>query len=158
MHSFHNAVKRYRPAVHEPLPDRTWPDRVIAAAPRWLSTDLRDGNQSLVNPMDPARKLSMFRLLVTMGYREIEVGFPSASRDDHDFLRLLIDKDLIPDDVRITVLVQARDDLIRRTVQSLVGARAPPCTSTTRPRRCSAGWCSASTGTGAGSSPCTARS
>ncbi|NGM15207.1 2-isopropylmalate synthase [Verrucosispora sp. CWR15] len=122
MHSFHNAVKRYRPAVHEPLPDRTWPDRVIAAAPRWLSTDLRDGNQSLVNPMDPARKLSMFRLLVTMGYREIEVGFPSASRDDHDFLRLLIDKDLIPDDVRITVLVQARDDLIRRTVQSLVGA------------------------------------
>ncbi|GIF09464.1 2-isopropylmalate synthase [Actinoplanes siamensis] len=122
MHSFHDAVTRYRPAPQALLPDRTWPDRTITAAPRWLSTDLRDGNQSLVNPMSPARKLSMFRMLVEMGYREIEVGFPVASKDDHDFLRLLIEKDLIPEDVRITVLVQARDELIRRTVQSLAGA------------------------------------
>ncbi|AEV81891.1 2-isopropylmalate synthase [Actinoplanes sp. SE50] len=104
------------------FPERTWPGRTITSAPRWLSTDLRDGNQSLVNPMGPDRKLTMFRLLTAMGYKEIEVGFPVASRDDHDFLRLLIEEDLIPDDVRISVLVQARDELIRRTVDSLAGA------------------------------------
>jgi 2-isopropylmalate synthase len=96
----------------------------MATAPRWLSTDLRDGNQSLVNPMSPDRKLAMFNLLVEMGFTEIEVGFPVASQDDHDFLRLLIERDLIPDDVRISVLVQARDELIERTVNSLAGARA----------------------------------
>ncbi|GIJ75023.1 2-isopropylmalate synthase [Virgisporangium ochraceum] len=122
MESLRSAVRRYRPAGHVDLPDRSWPDRQVTTAPRWLSTDLRDGNQSLVNPMSPARKLQMFRLLVDMGYREIEVGFPVASRDDHDFLRMLIEKDLIPDTVRISVLTQARDDLIRETVQSLVGA------------------------------------
>ncbi|GAA5191271.1 2-isopropylmalate synthase [Rugosimonospora acidiphila] len=115
---------RYRPAGTVVLPDRAWPNRRLTQAPRWLSTDLRDGNQSLVNPMSPERKLSMFRLLVELGYKEIEVGFPVASQDDHDFLRLLIEHDLIPDDVRISVLTQARDELIRRTVESLVGVRA----------------------------------
>ncbi|GAA2677279.1 2-isopropylmalate synthase [Actinoplanes palleronii] len=112
-----------RPATVD-LPGRAWPGRTIDAAPRWLSTDLRDGNQSLVNPMTPDRKLAMFRLLVEMGFTEIEVGFPVASQDDHDFLRLLIERDLIPDDVRISVLVQARDELIRQTVESLAGARS----------------------------------
>jgi 2-isopropylmalate synthase len=106
------------------LPGRTWPNRRLTAAPRWLSTDLRDGNQSLPHPMSPDRKLAMFNLLVSMGYKEIEVGFPVASQDDHDFVRLLIEKDLVPDDVRITVLTQARDELIHRTVESLEGARA----------------------------------
>ncbi|GAA0380435.1 2-isopropylmalate synthase [Microbispora corallina] len=116
------SVQRYSAFTPVRLPDRTWPDRTIEAAPRWLSTDLRDGNQSLVNPMSPARKLAMFELLVRMGYKEIEVGFPVASQDDHDFVRMLIEEDRIPDDVRISVLVQARDELIRRTVESLAGA------------------------------------
>jgi 2-isopropylmalate synthase len=120
---FRRAVRRYRPPAPVPMAERTWPGRTIEAAPRWLSTDLRDGNQSLAQPMSPERKLRMFRLLTAMGYREIEVGFPAASQDDHDFLRLLIERDLVPDDVTISVLVQARDDLIRRTVQSLAGAR-----------------------------------
>jgi 2-isopropylmalate synthase len=115
---------RYAPPAAVDLPDRRWPARTVTAAPRWLSTDLRDGNQSLVNPMTPARKLAMFQLLVDMGFTEIEVGFPVASQDDHDFLRLLIERDLIPDDVRISVLVQARDELIRQTVDSLAGARS----------------------------------
>ena len=92
------------------------------SAPRWLSTDLRDGNQALIDPMTPARKLHMFDLLVKMGYKEIEVGFPSASQTDFDFVRQLVEEDRIPDDVRISVLTQAREDLIERTVQSLVGA------------------------------------
>ncbi len=104
------------------VPDRTWPDAKITKAPRWLSTDLRDGNQALIDPMDPARKLEMFDLLVKMGYKEIEVGFPSASQTDFDFVRQLIEGDRIPDDVQISVLTQAREDLIERTVQSLVGA------------------------------------
>ncbi|WP_066368540.1 2-isopropylmalate synthase [Herbidospora mongoliensis] len=117
-----NPVGRYRAPAPVPLPGRRWPDNVITHAPRWLSTDLRDGNQSLASPMSPARKALMFDLLVRMGYKEIEVGFPSASQDDHDFVRRLIEEDLIPDDVRITVLSQARDDLITTTVKSLVGA------------------------------------
>ncbi|WP_405777745.1 2-isopropylmalate synthase [Streptomyces sp. NBC_01538] len=116
----HRRYGAFNPIV---LPDRTWPDRVISAAPRWLSTDLRDGNQALANPMSPARKLAMFNLLVDMGYKEIEVGFPVASQDDHDFVRTLIEQDRIPDDIRISVLVQAREELIRRTVESLRGAR-----------------------------------
>ena len=104
------------------LPDRTWPSRVITQAPRWLSTDLRDGNQALIEPMDPARKHQMFDLLVRMGYKEIEVGFPSASQTDYDFVRSLIETDSIPQDVTISVLTQARTDLIERTVQSLKGA------------------------------------
>ncbi len=104
------------------LPDRTWPGKTITAAPRWLSTDLRDGNQALIDPMSPARKRTMFDLLVRMGYKEIEVGFPSASQADFDFVRSLITEDVIPGDVQISVLTQARDELIERTVQSLAGA------------------------------------
>ena len=104
------------------VPDRTWPTKKITHAPRWLSTDLRDGNQALIDPMTPARKLKMFDLLVQIGYKEIEVGFPSASQTDFDFVRKLVDEDRIPDDVQISVLTQAREDLIERTVESLVGA------------------------------------
>ncbi|MGH3471077.1 MAG: 2-isopropylmalate synthase [Nocardioidaceae bacterium] len=113
---------RYRAFPPIDLPDRTWPSRSITAAPRWLSTDLRDGNQALIDPMTPERKKRMFDLLVRMGYKEIEVGFPSASQTDFDFVRRLIQDDAIPADVRISVLTQAREDLIDRTVQSLVGA------------------------------------
>lgn len=104
------------------VPDRTWPTKKITKAPRWLSTDLRDGNQALIDPMTPARKRKMFDLLVAMGYKEIEIGFPSASQTDFDFVRSLIESDAVPDDVQISVLTQAREDLIERTAQSLVGA------------------------------------
>src|SRR6476469_7131658 len=112
---------RYRPFPPIDLPDRTWPSQQITAAPRWLSTDLRDGNQALIDPMSPARKMKMFDLLVRMGYKEIEVGFPSASQTDFDFVRQLIEQEKVPEDVTISVLTQAREDLIERTVQSLVG-------------------------------------
>ncbi len=114
-----------RYAAFEPIdvPDRTWPTKKITEAPRWLSTDLRDGNQALIDPMTPSRKRKMFDLLVRMGYKEIEVGFPSASQTDFDFVRSLIIGDAIPDDVTISVLTQAREDLIERTAQSLIGAR-----------------------------------
>ena len=105
------------------LPDRTWPNARITQAPRWLSTDLRDGNQALIDPMSPARKRRMFDLLVRMGYKEIEVGFPSASQTDFDFVRAIIEEDLVPDDVTISVLTQARQELIERTAESLVGAK-----------------------------------
>ncbi|MDN5893855.1 MAG: 2-isopropylmalate synthase [Nocardioides sp.] len=114
--------ERYTPFVPVDVPDRTWPTQKITRAPRWLSTDLRDGNQALIDPMTPARKLTMFELLVKMGYKEIEVGFPSASQTDFDFVRKLIEEDRIPDDVQISVLTQAREDLIERTVESLIGA------------------------------------
>ncbi|MBA2773448.1 MAG: 2-isopropylmalate synthase, partial [Nocardioidaceae bacterium] len=114
---------RYRAFPPVDLPDRTWPTRSLTATPRWLSTDLRDGNQALIEPMTPGRKQKMFELLVGMGYKEIEVGFPSASAFDFDFVRQLVVGDKIPDDVTISVLTQAREDLIERTVQSLVGAR-----------------------------------
>src|SRR5580700_1734674 len=113
---------RYTPFQPVDLPDRNWPAKTITKAPRWLSTDLRDGNQALIDPMSPARKHKMFDLLVRMGYKEIEVGFPSASQTDFDFVRELIEGDHIPDDVRISVLTQAREDLIERSVQSLRGA------------------------------------
>ncbi|HEY3528765.1 MAG TPA: 2-isopropylmalate synthase [Nocardioides sp.] len=112
---------RYRAFEPIDLPDRTWPSRQITEAPRWLSTDLRDGNQALIDPMSPARKLRMFELLVQMGYKEIEVGFPSASETDFAFVRQLIEQDRVPEDVTISVLTQAREDLIERTVHSLVG-------------------------------------
>jgi 2-isopropylmalate synthase len=114
---------RYLPFPGVDLPDRRWPTRRITAAPRWLSTDLRDGNQALIDPMNAARKRTMFDLLVRMGYKEIEVGFPAASQTDFDFVRELITTGRVPDDVRISVLTQAREELIERTVQSLVGAR-----------------------------------
>lgn len=113
--------QRYRAFPPIDLPDRTWPAQVITEAPRWLSTDLRDGNQALIDPMSPARKMKMFELLVRMGYKEIEVGFPSASETDFAFVRQLIEGDHVPDDVTISVLTQAREDLIERSVQSLVG-------------------------------------
>ena len=113
---------RYQPFAPIDLPDRTWPGQQVTQAPRWLSTDLRDGNQALIDPMTPARKRRMFDLLVRMGYKEIEVGFPSASQTDFDFVRSLIEGDAVPEDVTISVLTQAREDLIERTVESLVGA------------------------------------
>ncbi|MGD6752115.1 2-isopropylmalate synthase [Streptomyces sp. BH105] len=106
------------------IPDRTWPGKRITTAPRWLSTDLRDGNQALIDPMSPARKRAMFDLLVKMGYKEIEVGFPASGQTDFDFVRSIIeDPAAIPDDVTISVLTQAREDLIERTVESLKGAK-----------------------------------
>ncbi|ABD12987.1 isopropylmalate/homocitrate/citramalate synthase [Frankia casuarinae] len=115
-------VEKYRPFVPVSLPDRAWPERTITRAPQWCSVDLRDGNQALIDPMTPARKMQMFELLVAMGYKEIEVGFPAASQTDFDFIRQLIESDRIPDDVVIQVLTQAREDLIERTAASLVGA------------------------------------
>ncbi|MDO5723861.1 MAG: 2-isopropylmalate synthase [Flaviflexus sp.] len=103
------------------LPDRTWPDKRIEKAPRWLSTDLRDGNQALIEPMDPARKRQMFDLLISMGYKEIEIGFPAASQADWDFVRSLAEQDAVPEDVTVSVLTQARTDLIHRTVDALEG-------------------------------------
>lgn len=116
-------VHRYAPFIPIDLRDRTWPTKQITHTPQWCSVDLRDGNQALIDPMDPARKLAMFKLLVSMGYKEIEVGFPSASQMDFDFVRKIIDEELIPDDVVIQVLTQAREPLIRRTYESLKGAK-----------------------------------
>lgn len=114
---------KYRPFAPIALPDRTWPDAVLTRAPIWLSTDLRDGNQALIEPMDIARKLRMFQQLVKIGFKEIEVGFPSASQTEFDFVRLLIDGGHIPDDVSIQVLTQARSHLIERTFEALDGAK-----------------------------------
>ena len=114
--------EKYRAYVPIVLTDRTWPNVVIDKAPRWCSVDLRDGNQALIDPMDPARKLKMFTELVNMGFKEIEVGFPSASQPDFDFVRQLIDDDLIPDDVYIQVLTQCRQELIERTYEAIAGA------------------------------------
>ncbi|MGJ9421613.1 2-isopropylmalate synthase [Aeromicrobium sp. CF3.5] len=116
-------VERYAPYAPVDLPDRSWPGATITQAPRWCAVDLRDGNQALIDPMTSARKLAMFQLLVQMGYKEIEVGFPSASQTDFDFVRQLIDGGHIPDDVVIQVLTQCREPLIDRTFESLVGAK-----------------------------------
>ena len=115
-------VGRYRAFEPVAVPDRTWPGNRITKAPRWLSTDLRDGNQALIDPMTPSRKMRMFELLVALGYKEIEVGFPSASQTDFDFVRQLITGARVPEDVTISVLTQAREDLIARTAESLIGA------------------------------------
>src|ERR1044071_9558161 len=119
-------VERYRPFSEQfpvPLTDRQWPGTEITAAPRWCAVDLRDGNQALIDPMSVERKRRMFTLLVRMGYKEIEVGFPAASQTDFDFVRTLIEQDLIPEDVTIQVLTQCRDTLIERTFESLRGAK-----------------------------------
>jgi 2-isopropylmalate synthase len=119
-------TRKYRPfhqQITVDLPDRTWPANRIEKAPRWCAVDLRDGNQALIDPMTPERKRRMFDLLVRMGYKEIEVGFPSASRMDYDFIRQLIEEDLVPDDVVIQVLTQSRDHLIERTYDAIRGAR-----------------------------------
>ena len=116
--------ERYRPfsPLESGLPDRTWPDRRIERAPPWCSVDLRDGNQALIDPMDPARKLKMFETLGAMGFKGIEVGFPSASKPDFDFVRQLIEEDHVPDDVTIQVLTQCRAELVERTYEALRGA------------------------------------
>lgn len=119
-------VHKYRPfheQIRVDLPDRRWPDNRVTKAPRWCAVDLRDGNQALIEPMNPARKLEMFELLVAMGFKEIEVGFPSASQTDFDFVRMLIEEDRIPDDVVIQVLTQAREHLIERTYEAIAGAK-----------------------------------
>ena len=118
-----NPAAKYRafPAVQ--LSDRQWPNHVISKPPIWMSTDLRDGNQALIEPMSPEKKLRFFEMLVQIGLKEIEVGFPSASQTDFDFVRKLIDEDRIPDDVTIIVLTQSRDELIARTFESLRGAK-----------------------------------
>ena len=113
---------KYQPYVPIQLRDRTWPDRIVDTAPLWCSVDLRDGNQALIDPMDPVRKRHMFDALVQMGFKEIEVGFPSASQPDFDFVRQLIEDDLIPDDVTIQVLTQCRQELIERTYESIQDA------------------------------------
>jgi 2-isopropylmalate synthase len=118
-----NPSSKYRAFAPVRLTDRTWPDAVLTRAPTWCSVDLRDGNQALIEPMDIARKLRMFETLVAIGFKQIEVGFPSASQVEFDFIRKLIEDDLVPDDVTIQVLTQAREELIRRTFQSLAGAK-----------------------------------
>ena len=117
-----NPAEKYRPFAPVRLTDRTWPDAVLTQAPVWCSVDLRDGNQALIEPMDSERKLRMFELLVRIGFKEIEVGFPSASQTDFDFVRRLIEQRRIPDDVTIQVLTQAREHLIDRTFEAVQGA------------------------------------
>ena len=117
-------TKKYCPFQHTPvLTERQWPGRVLTHAPRWCSVDLRDGNQALAVPMNVSQKLELFQTLVKTGFKEIEVGFPSASNTEFAFNRLLIEKGHAPDDVWLQVLVQAREDLIERTVESLIGAK-----------------------------------
>ncbi|HAW40910.1 MAG TPA: 2-isopropylmalate synthase, partial [Pseudomonas sp.] len=118
-----NPSNKYRAFPAIDIPDRTWPSKAITQAPIWLSSDLRDGNQSLIEPMDAAKKMRFFKTLVQVGLKEIEVGFPSASQTDFDFVRELIEGGHIPDDVTIQVLTQAREDLITRTFESLKGAK-----------------------------------
>src|SRR5215472_4838628 len=117
------AFDKYRPFMPLELPDRRWPDKKLVKAPRWCSVDLRDGNQALIDPMDPERKRLMFDLLVKCGFKEIEVGFPAASQPDFDFVRQLVEHDLIPEDVMIQVLTQARPEQIERTFEAIRGAR-----------------------------------
>lgn len=118
-----NPCEKYSPYPPIALPDRRWPERQITTAPRWLSTDLRDGNQALAEPMDAARKLQFWDLLLECGFKEIEVAFPSASQTDFNFVRQLIEEQRIPEDVTIQVLTQAREELIARTFEALRGAR-----------------------------------
>ena len=114
---------KYNPFPLIDIKDRTWPEQVITKAPTWCSVDLRDGNQALIEPMSVVQKKKMFELLVEVGFKEIEVGFPAASQPDFDFVRSLIQEDKVPEDVTIQVLTQARPELIQRTFESLKGAR-----------------------------------
>ena len=128
-----NPAKKYRAYPVLNLPDRTWPNRILTKAPIWCSSDLRDGNQSLIEPMSPDKKLRFFNTLVEVGVKEIEVGFPSASQTDFDFVRLLIEDNLVPDDTTIQVLTQAREDLIAphlnpyREQKRLLSTCTTPC-------------------------------
>src|SRR5882724_1013604 len=115
-------IHRYRPVPAIDLPDRRWPSRSLTAAPTWCSVDLRDGNQALIEPMGPERKRRMFELLLKLGFKEIEVGFPAASETDYAFVREIIDDHLIPDDVTIQVLTQSRPELIEKTFEAIRGA------------------------------------
>ena len=117
------AISKYQPFAQIELEDRTWPGNQISKAPIWCSVDLRDGNQALIQPMGEEKKLRMFKLLLDIGFKEIEVGFPAASQTDFDFVRKIILEDLIPDDVTIQVLTQSRKELINRTFESLKGAK-----------------------------------
>ena len=148
---------KYRTYPTVDLPDRTWPDVVLDRPPIWCSTDLRDGNQALVEPMDSSRKQAMFDLLVHLGIKEIEVGFPSASKTDFDFVRNLIENELIPEDTTIAVLTQARPELIERTYEAIEGRRVRSSTSTTPPRPRSGESSSGSTRPGSPAWPCAAR-
>ena len=132
-------ITKYQPFPPINLPDRQWPSRTITSAPTWCSVDLRDGNQALAIPMSVAEKLEMFKLLVQIGFKEIEVGFPAASQIEFDFIRRLIEENHIPADVTIQVLVQAREELIERTFESIHGAKRPSFISTTQLRHCNAG-------------------
>src|SRR5207237_7329185 len=116
-------IHKYRPFPPVQLPDRQWPSRVIDKAPAWCSVDLRDGNQALIEPMGAERKRRMFELLLSLGFKEIEVGFPAASETDHAFVREIIEQDLIPEDVTIQVLTQSRAELIGKTLEAIRGAR-----------------------------------
>ena len=116
-------VTKYQPFPPVDLPDRQWPSRVLSRAPTWCSVDLRDGNQALAQPMSVEEKLEFFDLLVRIGFKEIEVGFPSASQIEFDFIRRLIDENRIPDDVWVQVLCQCREDLVTRSLESLRGAK-----------------------------------
>lgn len=118
-----NPSAKYRPFPQIDLPDRQWPSRTITKAPRWLSTDMRDGNQSLIDPMDAEKKSRFFDLLLKVGIKEIEVGFPSAGATEYDFIRGLVDSGRIPDDVFVQVLTQSREDLIKTSFESLAGAK-----------------------------------
>ncbi|MEM7690714.1 MAG: 2-isopropylmalate synthase, partial [Pseudomonadota bacterium] len=119
-----NPSAKYAPFGQINLPDRQWPSRLIESAPRWLSTDLRDGNQSIIDPMDAVKKRRFFDLLIEVGVKEIEVGFPSAGATEFDFISGLVKSDAVPDDVVVQVLTQSREDLIRTSFESLAGARA----------------------------------
>ena len=134
----YQGCKKYIPFTPVSLPNRTWPNNRIEKAPTWCSVDLRDGNQALVTPMNLQEKLDFFKLLVDIGFKEIEVGFPSASETEYEILRALIDSHYIPDDVTIQVLVQAREHLIRKTFEAVRGAKTSSSTSIIPPRPSSA--------------------
>ncbi len=138
-----NAAVKYQPYPQIALQDRTWPGKTIVTPPIWCSVDLRDGNQALINPMGHDRKARMFQLLLDMGFKEIEIGFPSASQTDFDFARWCVEEGGVPEDVSLQVLVQCRPELITRTFEALEGATSRSCISIIRRRNCSAVLCSA---------------
>ncbi len=138
-----NPDSKYRPFISPiELPDREWPNRRLAQPPRWVSTDLRDGNQALADPMDGEKKMRFYRMLLEIGFKEIEVAFPSASQTEFNFVRRLIEEELIPDDVTIQVLTQSRADLIARTFESCAVHVRPSFIFIMQPRRCFVVWCS----------------
>lgn len=145
--------QKYIPFQPQPIQGRTWPDRVITQAPVWCSVDLRDGNQALVSPMNLEQKVEFFRMLTAIGFREIEVGFPASSQTEYEILRTLIEEDLIPENVTIQVLVQAREHLIRRTFEAIRGAKTSLSTFTIPPLPCSGRWCSTRTWRALSTSP-----